>query len=100
VDVPDTVTAAVQFLQSEGYRSDFVIDERLVCCGACGREHSAPHLKIRHTFRFEGASDPGDEAIVLGLECPSCGAKGIIVSAYGPDADTQFIAVLDHLDQS
>jgi hypothetical protein len=99
VDVPDTVTAAVQLLEAEGFRSDFVIDELLVCCGTCGREHAAPNLVIRQTFRFEGMSDPGDEAIVLGVECPSCGAKGIIVSAYGPDADPRFIALLDHLDK-
>lgn len=38
-------------------------------------------LLIRHTVRFEGAPDPGDEAIVLGVECPVSGATGIIVSA-------------------
>jgi hypothetical protein len=44
---------------------------------------------VRFVFRFEGVSDPGDEAIVLGVECPQCGDRGIIVSAFGVDADDQ-----------
>ncbi|MGC1513560.1 MAG: hypothetical protein WA797_11660 [Acidimicrobiales bacterium] len=48
-------------------------------------------------FRFEGDSDPGDEAIVLGIECPACNRRGIIVSAYGPDADPHLLALLDRL---
>jgi hypothetical protein len=42
-------------------------------------------------------TDPADEAIVLGVECAACGVRGIVVSAYGPDADPQLIALLDRL---
>jgi hypothetical protein len=42
-------------------------------------------------------TDPGDESIVLGLECPDCGALGVIVSAYGPDADQALLTVIERL---
>ena len=41
---------------------------------------------VDQQFRFEGDSDPGDEAIVLGITLPEWDKKGILVSAYGPDA--------------
>jgi len=35
--------------------------------------------------------------IVIGLACPCCGAKGMIVSAYGHDADPEHAAALRRL---
>jgi hypothetical protein len=37
---------------------------------------------ITEVYRFEGDSDPGDEAIVLGIESAT-GIKGILVNGYG-----------------
>lgn len=34
--------------------------------------------------RFEGASDPADEAAVFALTCGHCGAKGTYTTAFGP----------------
>ena len=53
---------------------------------------------MRRTFRFEGEADPGDEMIVWGIECPACGVRGVVVSAYGPDASPEFIELLQQLD--
>ena len=94
MDAPETVTEAMALLEAEGYTSDFRVastDDRSV--------HATGTLVVHRTFRFEGDSDPGDEAVVLGVECPSCGTKGIVVSAYGPDADPDLLALLDRLDR-
>ena len=84
---PDTVTEAVEFLAAAGYVDDF----RLCPEGIVSSDEDAPHptdtVVVDHTFRFEGPSDPGDEAIVLGVRCPEWDRKGVIVAAYGPDAD-------------
>ena len=93
MDAPETVTDAVRLLEGAGFRGDFRIDGGGVRCSACGDTHPASGLVVHQVFRFEGASDPGDEAIVLGVECPACGARGIVVSAYGPDADEQLLAL-------
>lgn len=92
-----SVTEAIALLEADGYRSDFSFMDGSVRCGACGHSHQPTQLVVRHTFRFEGDTDPGDEAIVLGIECPACGMRGAVVSAYGPDASPEFIALLDHL---
>lgn len=86
---PDTVTEAVQLLHADGYSGEIEIIRGAVCCSSCATAHPFDRLVADRVFRFEGASDPGDEAIVIGVTCPACGAKGVLVSAYGPDADPE-----------
>ena len=86
---PDTVTEAVQLLLADGYTGEIEILRGKVCCSTCATAHPFDRLVADHVYRFEGASDPGDEAIVIGVTCPACGAKGVLVSAYGPDADPE-----------
>jgi hypothetical protein len=93
-----SVTEAIARLEADGYRSDFSRRDGDLQCRACGRDHRPAQLVVRHTFRFEGDTDPGDEAIVLGIECPTCGIRGIVVSAYGPEASPEFVELLTHLD--
>jgi hypothetical protein len=93
----ETVTDAVRILQAEGYASDFSIADSGVACAACQSQCAPAELRIRRRFRYEGPTDPADSAIVLGVECPNCGAKGLIVSAYGPDADDQLVALVEQL---
>ncbi len=97
VETAESVTEAIALLEADGYRSDFLVGNGAVTCHACGRTHPPAQLIVKHTFRFEGDTDPGDEAIVLGVECPECGMRGIIVSSYGPEASPELLALLDQL---
>ena len=50
-------------------------------------------------YRFEGPSDPDEEAVVFALRCPVCGAGGTLVSGYGPSADPELTDHLVMLDE-
>ena len=63
------------------------IDEINASGGVLGKK--VEPVVVDRFFRFEGPSDPADEAIVLGVHCSACGARGTIVSAFGPDADVR-----------
>jgi hypothetical protein len=97
VDAPLTVLDAVRELEALGYTDELRLDEGGITCAACGTCHEPEQLVVTHTFRFEGPSDPADEAIVLGIECPTCGVKATIVSAYGAEADPALFDVLQRL---
>jgi len=99
VETPETVTEAVQLLEATGYDSEFFLGDHGFGCSSCERVHPPDRLVIEATYRFEGASDPGDASIVLGVRCPECGASGIIVSAYGADAEPQLLTLLTLLDR-
>lgn len=86
-DMPDMVTEALALLGAEGYSEDFNLPGRSMVCPRCQTSRTLDRGVIERQFRFEGDSDPGDEAIVLGIRCPSCGTRGVLVSAYGHAAD-------------
>jgi hypothetical protein len=91
---PDTVTDAIRLLHEDGYTEDFNLARGSLDCGACDAAHGPAVGIIERQYRFEGPSNPDDEAVVFGVHCPSCGAKGVLVSAYGPAADPEDLAWL------
>ncbi len=97
---PDTVTEAVVFLASEGYVDDFRLCGEGILDPGTGAAHPVATATVDYTFRFEGPSDPGDQAIVLGVHCVGWGRKGVIVSAYGPDAEPETAALLVALTET
>lgn len=68
-----------------------------VRCRECGRLHLPRRLGVLEAYRFEGPSSPEDEAIVVVVECPSCRARGALVSPYGPAAGAAEAEVLGGL---
>ena len=99
MESPDTITDAVVQLQAAGFEADFRLEDTGLRCEPCQRVHQPEHLVIVERFRFEGESDPGDSSIVLGVECPDCGARGVVVSSFGAAAEPQLIALLRLLDR-
>jgi len=82
--VPKGVVDAIGSLRSDGHVLDFPGTH-----GSCSLSPPGAAVvasQFERLYRFKGVSDPGDEAIVLGVRCPSCGGRGVVVSAYGPGA--------------
>ena len=84
---PLTVTEAVAFLQEQGYTDEIELNGPKLVCERTKLSYDLANILVDHTFRFEGDSDPGDEAIVLGLRYPDSDIRATLVSAYGRDAD-------------
>ncbi len=84
----DTLVGALTSLRALGYTSNFLAtDGGRLTCSECGTELDPAVMEIDHTIRFEGASNPDDESIVLGISCPSdCDCKGVYTTGYGPSA--------------
>ncbi len=93
-DAPETVTEALALLTAEGYSEDFNLRGSSTVCPQCRSSCALDGGVVERQFRYEGDSDPGDEAIVLGIRCQSCGSRGVLVSAYGPDADPDLFSRL------
>src|SRR6266700_1946566 len=93
-----TVVEELTALRGRGYEGDFTVtDDGALRCGACGHVHAPEDAVIELTARFEGASDPDDEAVVYGLRCRVCGTRGVLVAAYGPMATAEEAAVVTAL---
>lgn len=98
-DSPDTVTDALNELASDGYDADFVLRGNGIRCPVCGGVHAVESAVVDRMYRFEGPSDPGDEAVVFGLRCGNCGAKGSLASAFGIDADPEVLDGLTYMSK-
>ncbi len=96
---PETVLDAVQLLEFEGFGASFVLVDDGLRCGVCGKTHETDRAEVVRVFRFEGPSDPEEEAVVYAVRCPTCGAGGSIVSAFGPGADPEITDRLVLLDE-
>jgi hypothetical protein len=81
----DTVTDAVNGLKKRGYTLDFNLDED--CIVYQDHKFNPEDFEIVEVYRFEGISDPADEAIVYAIES-NTGHKGVLVNGYGPTSET------------
>jgi hypothetical protein len=98
-DQPESVLDAVQQLDAAGFGGSFSLRDDGLDCGVCGKGHSASTAEVVRVYRFEGPSDPDEEAVVYALRCPVCGAGGTLVSAFGPGADPEVADRLMMLDE-
>jgi len=95
----DTLSDAIARLQAEGYTGNwFATDDHLLECSESGATADPATVTIEHTVRFEGQSDPDDEAILFALSEPG-GRRGVYSAPFGPAmpaADAAVIALLRH----
>ncbi len=82
----DTVTEAVNDLKKRGYTIDFNLDNDCIVCHKTPLALTPNEFDITEVYRFEGDSDPADEAIVYAIESKH-GDKGILVNGFGVSAD-------------
>jgi hypothetical protein len=80
----DTVTGAVEGLKKRGYNMDFNLRDNCLICH--DDVFNVDDFEIVEYYRFEGESDPADEAVVYAIEGKK-GQKGVLVNGYGPSAD-------------
>lgn len=89
----ETLSQATARLEAAGYDEDYTARDGRLVCGRCGTSHDPAEMDIDEIVRFEGDSDPGDEAIAYALDA-GCGHRGVYVAAYGPAATADDIAVI------
>jgi hypothetical protein len=80
----DTLSEALTALKSRGYTLDFNLSENCLICA--GKPYSVEEFEITEVYRFEGQTDPADEAILYAIESAD-GIKGVLVSGYGVSAE-------------
>lgn len=82
-----TVTEILNKLKEQGYTIDFnLANNCLVCHGNSLHIHPEEFVVDKH-YRFEGATDPGDEAIVYAISSTKHNIKGTLINGYGISSD-------------
>lgn len=62
-----------------------------------GTSFAPEDLVLEEIVRFEGESDPQDEAVLFALRTSDAQQKGTFVASYGPGMDALSVAVVERL---
>ncbi len=76
-----TVSKALDQLNEKGFTFDFNLNSDMI-------KKNPEKFEIVHVYRYEGDSDPGDEAVVYGIKSIS-GKKGVYVAGFSADSDQE-----------
>ena len=83
MDKNETLSGQLASLKEEGYNIDFNLESNcLVCCNGQDVIY-ADEFVIDHYYRYEGESDPSDEAILYAITSEKYNLKGVLVNGYG-----------------
>ena len=91
-----TVTDTLNTLKEEGYVLDFNLKSNCVECTSPDIKLYPDDFVIDKFFRFEGASNPDDSAIVYAISSKN-GLKGTLLDAYGVYADSLTTEMMNRL---
>ncbi len=96
-----TLASCINKLVLDGYTEDFKAAERGLLSLQKEKIYNSSEVQVVNFYRFEGASDPSDNAILYAIETND-GTKGTLVDAYGPYADQkvqQFIQEVEAINK-
>jgi hypothetical protein len=95
----DTLGDRMRQMHAAGWTEQFEVSGRGICCVACEHWATPEYVKVDEVFRFEGASDPEDQAVLFAISLP-CGHRGVLPAAYGKDVAPEIAEVLKRLNVS
>jgi hypothetical protein len=78
-----TLSQTMNELRKQGYIEDFNLQQNCLECRDGQFRVFADEFKVDKYFRFEGASNPSDSAILYAISSDTQGLKGVLVNAYG-----------------
>jgi hypothetical protein len=84
----ETMSGATARLRAAGYVENWIAEDGKLQCFTCAATYDPAEVIVDEVARFEGPSDPGDEAILFALTGP-CGHRGQYSAAYGPCASVE-----------
>jgi len=90
-----SLSEIVDRLTKSGYTDTFRGEAGGIRAAQAGHLHAPEDLVIDSIDRFEGVTDPEEEAIVLAISSRTDGCRGTYVSPYGknmPATDARLIA--------
>jgi hypothetical protein len=93
VNLMKTVLEITNALRNNGYSDDFEIKGEKIRSSESGIIFSPDELIIESVFRYEGESNPSDNAIIYAITAKN-GTKGVLVDAYGAYADVNLAKII------
>lgn len=88
-----SVIEIIEQLRNEGYINDFSIKNDTILDDSGKKSYRPEDLIIERIERYEGDSNPSDNAVIYVLTAKD-GTKGILVDSYGAYADPKLAKII------
>lgn len=95
------LASCINKMKEDGYKEDFQVSKKGLTTFNESTNYGSEDVKIVNFYRFEGASDPADNAILYVIET-SDGTKGTLVDSYGAYASeevSKFIVAVEEIQK-
>jgi quercetin dioxygenase-like cupin family protein len=99
MDTMTTLSQVLNHLKAIGYTEDFNLDEDSLVSTRNALKMNPEEFVVDKHYRFEGESDPGDEAVVYAISSTKHNIRGILVNGYGIYSDPATDRMLKTLDE-
>ena len=93
-----TLSQTIDALRKEGYTEDFNLQQNCLECRNGQFKLFADEFGVDKYYRFEGASNPSDAAILYAISSDTHQLKGTLVNAYGIYSDPITDEMLEKLE--
>jgi hypothetical protein len=81
----DTMVSCLKHLEETGFTSRFKATAEGLLSLETGKVYQPEQIKVSHFYRFEGESNPSDNAIVYAIE--AAGERGSLTDGYGTESE-------------
>jgi len=95
-----TLSQTLNGLKQAGYLLDFNFKDDCIICHQNNTVLSPDDFQIDKVYRFEGESNPADQAIVYAISSRTFHVKGTLVNGYGISSDEVSAALVEKLTKS
>jgi hypothetical protein len=89
-----SLTTCLNRMVTDGYTEDFKVTGDVLEALHNPHNYTPSQIQVVNFFRFEGESDPGDNAILYVIETND-GTKGTLVDGYGVYTDAMVTKFMD-----
>lgn len=94
-----TLSEVTNLLNERGYTKNLNLEMTHLICEGTEIKLFPGEFTVEKHYRFEGPSDPGDEAIVFAISSTKHHLKGILINGYGVSSDSISDEMIDALDE-
>lgn len=95
-----TLSEVLNKLKNSGYTQDFNLSDNCLICQGNTLQIRPDEFVVDKHYRFEGQSDPGDEAIVYAISSAKHNIKGVLVNGYGISGDAMTNELVNALTEN
>lgn len=94
-----TLVETLEKLRKEGYVEDFNVKHDFLECRNGEFQVLHDEFHVDKTFRFEGETNPSDEAVLYAISSEKHDLKGVLVNAFGIYSDSIADEILAKLSE-